>query len=324
MTQDALNIIRAEIQKANNILLTAYHRYDGDAVGCELAMFWALKKLNKNPLVFNLNMNKQASPFKFMKGFESIEYDIKKLEGCVYNLIITFDSGEFPDIENIKKAVGNPRVINIDHHKTSSYYGDINWVESARAATGEMVYELIKFCGVSLEIDIAIPLFVAISTDTGRFTFPNTTANTFKIAGELMEYIKDLSLIYTQLYCNKTLEELRLQAECIENLRVEKDGKIVIVALSKEVFKKLHFYPEDFQDYIDMIRSIKGVEVALLLREENNKVRASIRTNGKVDAAELAQRFGGGGHSRASGCTFDAPLDSAVNKILAVLNEFAF
>ncbi len=324
-TQELLTKIKAEINKANNTLLTAYHRYDGDAVGCEIAMYWALKKLHKNPLIFNLNMNKELSPFKFIKGFEYIETDLKKLEGKRYDLVITFDSGEFPNIDIIQKAIGTSFVINIDHHKTSSYYGNINWVVPEKAATGELVFELLKFCQIPMDIDIALPLMVAIYTDTGRFAFPSTTQNTFAVASELMAYVQDLSGIYTHLYCNKTVKELKLQAECIERVRFEKGGKIAIISLPKETFEKIQFYPLDFQEYIDLIKSIKGVEVALLLREENNKIRVSIRTNGSIDASELAQKFGGGGHLRASGCTLEESLDSAVNKFLDLLdNNFAY
>ncbi|MFN7182119.1 MAG: DHH family phosphoesterase, partial [Planctomycetota bacterium] len=231
--------------------------------------------------------------------------------------------GEFPNIDTIKEATGASFVINIDHHKTSSYYGDINWVVPEKAATGELIFEFLEFCKIPLDSNIALPLFVALSTDTGRFTFPNTTPQTFAIASKLMEYIKDLSDIYRNLYCNRTLKELKLQAECIERLRIEKDGKIALVSLPKEVFEKAQFYPEDFQEYIDLIKSMKGVEVALLLREENGKVRVSIRTNGLVDAAQLAEKFGGGGHMRASGCTLSESLDSAVNKFLTILNGIA-
>lgn len=312
--------IKNLIKSSTNILLTAYHRYDGDAIGCEVAMYWALKKMNKTPLIFNMNMNKENTPFKFLKGFDTIETNLEKLGGRKFEIIITFDSGEFPNIDKIKKYTGDISVVNIDHHKTSSFYGNINWVEPKKAATGELVFELIKKLNIKLDKNIAEALFVSISTDTGRFTFPNTTRQTFTIAAKLSQHKIDIGKIYSNLYCNRTLNELKLQSECIERIKLLNNGKIAIIALGKDVFEKIQFIPSDFQEYIDLIKSIKGVEVALLLREENGKIRTSIRTNGKVDAAELAEKFGGGGHSRASGCTLDYPLDVAVNKFLEILN----
>lgn len=316
-----LNTIIKLIKKSEKILLTVYHRYDGDAVGCEIATYHALKKMNKMPLIFNLKMKKENSPFKFLEGLDTIETDIEKLKSRKFDLIITFDSGEFPNLDEIKKRVENPPVINIDHHETSSFYGDINWVEPQRGATGELVFELIKKLKVKFDKNIAEALFIAISTDTGRFTFPNTTQNTFAIACELSKYNIDMSKIYLNLYCNKTVNELKLQAECIEKIQLINGGKIALIALGKDVFEKVKFFPYDFQEYIDLIKSINGVEVALLLREENGKIRTSIRTNGKIDAAKLAEKFGGGGHLRASGCTLDCSLDMAVNKFLTILNS---
>lgn len=308
------------IKNSSNILLTAYHRFDGDAVGCEIAMYWALKKINKTALIFNKNMAKEKILFKFLEGFETIETSLENLKGKKLDLIITFDSGEFPDLDEIKSITGNIPVINIDHHKTSSFYGDINWVVPAKAATAELVFELIKKLNIEIDKKIGEALFVSISTDTGRFTFPNTTPQTFEIAAELSKYHIDLGKIYLNLYCNRTINELRLQAECIEKIQLINNGKIALVALDKNIFEKLQFTPVDFQDYIDLIKSINGVEVALLLREENGKIRTSIRTNGRIDAAELAEKFGGGGHSRAAGCTFALPLETAVNKLLEILN----
>lgn len=319
--ESSLGKIIKLIKKSKNVLLTAYHRYDGDAVGCEIAIYWALKKMNRTSLIFNLNMKKEDSLFKFLEGFDTIETDIKKLSDIKFDLIITFDSGEFPNLDKIKNCVGNLPIVNIDHHKTSSFYGDINWVEPKRAATGELVFELLKKLKVKFDKNIAEALFVAISTDTGRFTFPNTSKNTFAIATELSKYNVDMGKIYLNLYCNKTVNELKLQAECIEKIQLINDGKIAMIALGKDVFDKVKFMPSDFQEYVDLIKSINGVEVALLLREDNGKIRTSIRTNGKIDAAELAEKFGGGGHSRASGCTLDCSLEDAVNKFLTVLSS---
>jgi bifunctional oligoribonuclease and PAP phosphatase NrnA len=318
--QKPIRQISKIINNSSKILLTAYHRYDGDAVGCELAMFWALKKINKNPLIFNLNMKKELSPFKFLNGFRYIETDLNKLKK--QDIIISFDSGEFPGIDKIKSKTLASIIINIDHHKTSSFFGDINWVEPTRSATGELVYELIKYMKIPMDKNIAIPLFVSISTDTGRFTFPNTTKKSFTIAAELMTYNLDLEKIYTSLYCNKQKEELELLRETISKVNILENGKIGYAALSKDIFQKVGFFPQDFQEYIDIIKSLKGIEVALLLREEDDKTRVSIRTNGKVDATKIAEKFGGGGHKRAAGCTLTDNLDKSIQKLIEVAKNF--
>jgi bifunctional oligoribonuclease and PAP phosphatase NrnA len=205
-------------------------------------------------------------------------------------------------------------VLNIDHHPDNRRYGTLNWIDPAAAATGEMVFDLIQALGRPISPDIALNLFTAVHTDTGSFRYSNTTARTFRIAAELTAAGADPALVSDRLYQRRSPDALATLGLVLRRVCVSEDGRVAWLTVPRGLCSDAFLAAEDLVTYP---RSIDGVEVALLLREEaGGLVKASLRGKGRIPVNRIAQRFGGGGHENAAGCTVRGTLEEATAMLL--------
>ena len=309
--------VLAFIRKHDNFLVSGHVRSDGDALGSQLAFHHLLKKLGKKSQVV---CDHGALPdYQFLPGAETVGANPEDLKKG-YSAVFTFDSGSWERLERISAAL--PRkditVVNVDHHASNERFGDINWVDPSFSACGEMVWELVKAAGVKPDKNIATCVYTTIVTDTGRFSFSNTTTETHLNAAELLAFGVRPGEIHNALYRQKTKEQLAFLAEVLGRIRLTDDGKVGWIVISKELIEKTGFPPGDTQEYIDQVKSIKGVRVAVLLREtdEPGKVKVSWRTDAGIDGIAIASKWGGGGHPRASGATFRGTIQEAERVVL--------
>lgn len=208
------------------------------------------------------------------------------------------------------------RIVNIDHHHDNRRFGDVNWVEPAAAATGEMVYALLLAMGAPLTPAIATNLFTAIHMDTGSFRYSNVTPETFRIAGALVAAGADPAFVSHQLYERRSAAALRLLGETLARVQVSADGQVAWLALPAGAAPEPFIESEDLVNYP---RSVASVRVACLLRERDGGVKVSLRGKGDVDVSRIAARFGGGGHPNAAGCSVPGPLEKATADLLAAV-----
>jgi phosphoesterase RecJ-like protein len=222
-----------------------------------------------------------------------------------------------PDRTNglLEAARGSARhVLNIDHHPDNRRYGTLNWIDPAAAATGEMVFELLQVLGHPITPEIALNLFTAIHTDTGSFRYSNTTPRTFRIAAELAAAGADPSLVSDRLYQHRAPEALATLGLVLRRVSVSEDGQVAWLTVPRGLCSEAFVAAEDLVTYP---RSIEGVEVALFLREEDEgRVKVSLRGKGRIPVNRIAQRFGGGGHENAAGCTVPGTLEDATRALL--------
>ena len=311
--------ILAFIRKHDNFLVSGHVRSDGDALGSQLAFHHLLRKLKKKSHVV---CDQGALPdYRFLPGSDGVgatPEDLKK----GYAAVFTFDSGSWERLERISAAL--PRneitVVNVDHHASNERFGDINWVDPSFSACGEMVWELVKAAKVKPDRAIATCVYTTIVTDTGRFSFSNTTIETHLNAAELLDFGVKPAEIHTALYRQKTPEHIRFSSEVMKDIRMREDGKIGWIVISKELTDRTGFVPGDTQEYIDLVKSIKGVRVAVLLREtdEPGKIKVSWRTEPPIDGIKIASTWGGGGHPRAAGATYRGTIGDAERDVLEV------
>jgi phosphoesterase RecJ-like protein len=207
-------------------------------------------------------------------------------------------------------------IVNIDHHPDNRRYGDVNWIEPAAAATGEMVYRLLVALGRPITPAIATNLFTAIHTDTGSFRYSNVTPTTFRIAGELVAAGASPALVSERLYEQRAGDSLRWLGEALARTRVSEDGRLAWLALPAGAVPDSFVESEELVNYP---RSIGSVRVACFLRQRGQQVKVSLRGKGDVDVNRIAARFGGGGHANAAGCTLTASLDEATREVLAAV-----
>jgi phosphoesterase RecJ-like protein len=316
------------IRKHDNFLVSGHVRSDGDALGSQLAFHHMLKKMGKKSQVV---CDQGALPdYRFLPGSDTVgagPEDLKK----GYSAVFTFDSGSWERLERISAAL--PRkditVVNVDHHASNERFGDLNWVDPSFSACGEMVWELVKAAGVKPDKNIATCVYTTIVTDTGRFSFSNTTTETHLNAAELIACGVKPGFIHNALYRQRSKEQLAYLAEVLGRIRYSEDGQVGWIVISKALEEKTGTPPGDTQEYIDHVKSIKGVRVAVLLKEtdEPGKVKVSWRTDASIDGIVLASKYKGGGHPRASGATFRGTIEEAerviVGETVAFVKECA-
>jgi phosphoesterase RecJ-like protein len=309
--------IVAYVKKHDRYLVSGHVRSDGDALGSQLAFHFLLKKLGKKSHVV---CDHGALPdYRFLPGSDRVGAGPEDLPQDI-TTVFTFDSGSWGRLERISAALPRKKitVVNIDHHASNERFGDLNWIDPTFSSSGEMAWELIKAAGVKPTRDMATCVYTAIVTDTGRFSFSNTTIETHLNASELLACGVRPSEIHTALFRQKTPAQLRYLAQVLGRIRLTEDGRVGWIVLSKDLSKETGYEPSDTQEYIDQVKSIKGVKAAVLLREteEPGKVKVSWRTDAGVDGIAIASKWGGGGHPRASGATVRGTLAEAERAVL--------
>lgn len=207
-------------------------------------------------------------------------------------------------------------VVNIDHHQHNDYFGDINYVDTAAAATGEIIHLLFKDDEHLITPEVAEALYLAIATDTGRFSYSNTRAETFESAASLVRLGADPARVYNRLYQNRSVGYLAFLAQALVGIELYCGGKVAILPLAKALFDQYSLAEWELEEISDYPRSLAGTQVAIVLREsEAGRVKISFRSKG-VDVANIARAFGGGGHHNAAGATLDSPLGEAKARLL--------
>jgi phosphoesterase RecJ-like protein len=254
----------------------------------------------------------------FLPG--SARWQVWKTAPRAFDVIVLTDCPNDERTEGLLEGAraASSRVLNIDHHPDNRGYGTVNWIDSAAAATGEMVFDLIRTLGHRLTPEMALNLFTAVHTDTGSFRYSNTTPRTFRIAAELAAAGADPALVSDQLYQRRAPDALGTLGEILRRVEVSDDGQIAWLSVPQAVASDAFLAAEDLVTYP---RSIKGVKVALLLREEGDGVvKCSLRGKGEVAVNRIAHRFGGGGHENAAGCTMRGTLEEATTTLLAAVS----
>ncbi len=302
-----IELFKEQIDKYENITLTAHVNPDGDSIGSSLALANFLKEsLNKDVTV--LIDSTVSSSFKFLPNFDKIKTDtsdVKKLE-----LLITLDCGNKDRLALSEALIDSADyVINIDHHVTNTLFGDLNFLDTKSSSTGEVIYELISRLGFDVSKETAACLYTSISTDTGSFKYTNTTSRTHVIASKLLEKGIDLETINIELYQNTSLEKTKLLMEGINQLTLLKDNTVGISAITNEILDKFNAKTQDTEPIVDFIRNIDVVQLACVIRPiDENSSKVSMRAKKNIDVSKIALVFGGGGHAKAAGCTINADV----------------
>lgn len=298
------NIIRA-IENCSRILISAHIRLDGDAIGSEIAMYHALKNLGKEPHIVNDSSIPRVYSFLPETALFGNSADLADTLNGNYELIIALDSPSLNRLGKVCSIISKgAQVINIDHHVSNSNYGDINLICHDFSSTGEIVLHLLKETSQKITPAIATALYVAIITDTGRFTHANTTPESLQAAAYLIDHGANPAEIAKCLYKTNTYGQVMLYAFVAKTMKLDDGGKIATIHLTREMMEATQTAAIDTQEFSEIPASIEGVMVGILLREmkEPNMVKVSLRSRDSVDVNKIAQKFGGGGHEQAAGC----------------------
>ena len=314
----------AEIGRAlrdhQRFAVLSHVRPDGDALGSQLALALSLQELGKTVRVWN--EDGMLEKYSFLPHAELLTKPPATKEDV--DLVVALDTAVQTRLGTALDAVGSAKMtINIDHHPRNPAYGDLVYVDPASPATGQILFELIADQKLPLTKEIAENLYVAISTDTGSFQYPNTTARTFEIAAGLIRIGVDVGRVSQLLYENYPRRRIELLRELLGTMRFEGKGRVASFSLSLEMAKRLGVLPEDNEGLIDHLRAIQGVIVAVFFEElPDGKVRVSMRSKSeKADVCAICVKFGGGGHTLAAGARVRGTLAEVEQKVLEAICE---
>jgi len=295
--------------------ILSHVRPDGDALGSQLALGLSLKKLGKDVRIWN----EDGMLDKY--GFLSSSKLLTKppAEPQDFDVAIALDTAIQNRLGNTVAAIKSAKVwINIDHHPSNPGYGDIVYIDPHAPATGQILFELMTNQKLPIDPAIAENLYVAISTDTGSFQYPNTTTRTFEIAAELVRAGVDVGRVSQLTYESYPRRRVELLRDLLGTMRFNANDRVASFSLSLATAKKLGVLPEDNEGLIDHLRAIRGVIVAVFFEElADGKVRVSMRSKSeKVNVCAICEKFGGGGHVLAAGARVKGTLDEVEQKVL--------
>lgn len=295
----ALDKIAGVINEGSFFLLTTHTDPDADGIGSMLALGKALLDSQKDVIL--LTQEPVLAPFSLLKDADLIVQGFDSREN--FDAVVVLDCAGMPRLGKHRTCLeGRKPLINIDHHETNDFFGDLNLVDSNSSSTGELVFELIKTACLPIGYHVAENIFIAIQNDTGAFRYENTTSASMRISAEMMEYGVKPWEVSRRIMDGYSLSRLRLLEMALGTIEFHREGKIAIMFISLDMFEKARAHREDCEGFIDYPRFTQGVELAVLIRQTGEKnYKFSLRSNKSVNVAMLASSFGGGGHSRAAG-----------------------
>ncbi len=314
---DDRGAVAAALADADDIVLAGHLPLDGDGLGASLALARALSAAGKRAIA--LIGAPPARNLLFLPGVDEAA-TLEQPLPFEPQVFVALDGGSldrFGTMGSVAQSAG--QLINIDHHVTNTHFGDVNWVDASYAATGLMAFDLIRDLGLPLDHDTALSIYTAIVTDTGRFSFSNTSPRVHEAAAELLRLGVEPSYVLRRVYRSLPRSRLRLQEELLRRLGTSTDGRVAWTEVSLEMCRTAGINPTDAANAADIPTSLEGVDVAAVFREREDGIHVSLRSPGVVNVAHFAVARGGGGHPRAAGFTSHEPLDATRERVVAEL-----
>ena len=290
-----------KIEKSKNIILAAHINPDGDALGSSLSLYPILKKMGKNVKVFNVT-KPLPMYLDFLPNFDKVTDKLPKN----YDLLISFDCGSFDRLGIEEKP---PFLINIDHHISNTKYGDINIIDSKAASSSQVVYNMLKANNIEIPSESAVCIYTALVTDTGSFQYESVNEKVFEMAAELVKCGVKPDFVAKMLFQRDRLSRLRLLAKAYDTIELCCEGKVAFVEVTKEMMEITGAIKDDTDTIVNSVRAIASVEVACMLREDDDGIKISLRSKNYADVSKIAVKYGGGGHIRAAGATVKDEFD---------------
>ncbi len=311
----------AVLAEHRRIGIISHHRPDGDAIGSTIALGLALKAQGKEVRLFNLDGVPQR--FAFLEGSERIER-LPEAFPSELTLLICVDCGDLGRLGRIGEAFAlqAPQIVNIDHHATNTRFGSVNVVEGDAAACGCVLFRIFREFGWEMTLPMATALYAAISTDTGSFQFDHpTTSGVMRMAAELIDLGVDVGETCRRLYQEVSPEAIIVQRDVLNNMVLLADGAVSCYSMPAGRKEELGVDQEATKDLVDIIRVIRGVKVAVIFEDVGKgTIRVSLRSKDpRVNVAQIAARFGGGGHAMAAGIPAHGALDEVRQAVLAAI-----
>lgn len=291
---------------------------DGDALG---SSFGLCRFLRENGRAADVVLEKEIpQAYAFLNGDYILTENASEKRD-----VIVLDCGDLSRTgksEALFNAAEHTLVI--DHHETNEGYGEKCTVMGEMSSTCEMIFNLIKAAKLKISRDVAFALYTGITSDTGGMRYSCTSPATLRAAAELLETGLDIAYINRMVFENNSLKKIRLKGMVYDSLRILADGKAAIVRMTKEMLEKAGANEDDSEGFVNIPRSVEGVEIGIFLKEREDEIRVSLRSNSYADVSKIAKALGGGGHFHAGGCSYKGSLDETEEKVLSLIKEQIF
>lgn len=305
------------IKNNKKFLVTAHLNPEGDSLCSQLAMKELLEGLGKEVVI--INHDEVPGHYKFLPRVESIlTKGVKKLD---VDATIILDCPTMKRTGSVESIIPRDKaIINIDHHISNEKFGTVNWVDANASSAGEMVYRLFKGMNARITKEAALYLYIAILTDTGSFNYDNTSSITHEIAGELLGYGLDPAIVSENVFERRSVEDIRFLGMVLSTLKVNSSGDVAYLEITRKMLKDTGADMAKVEGVVNYARSIHSVKIAILFKEDlhaDGRINISFRSKAGVDVNKLAAHFGGGGHTKASGCVIEGALAEVEKKVVA-------
>lgn len=307
------------MQAARRILIVSHANPDGDAIGSTLALGKGLQSLGKQVVMFNEDPLPHS--LTFLPHANELVHQLPRPEEI--DLTIMVDCSQPKRAGDAFEALAPALpIMVIDHHLINGATGDGNCIDTQAAATGHVVYELLRRMAVAITPELATLIYTTVIMDTGFFRYSNTTAGVFELAAELVHCGASPSEISQAALENCPPAQLRLLTLVLETMEFHFGGQCASLVLTQQMLEEAQATSDMAEEFINYARSVQGVELAVLFREREPGVyKMSFRSKKRVNVAELAARFEGGGHQHAAGCTIEKNLPEVRAEILKAIES---
>ncbi len=297
----------------DKILILTHRSPDGDTIGSGYALAMALRKLGKNVKV------DCTDPFP-----EKYSYFTDKLEKLEFDeeFVVSVDIADTKLLGEKLSDYADKIDLCIDHHGSNTKYAKEYYVEASAAAAAQVIAKLIRLMNVEFDKDIANAIYTGITTDTGCFRYTNVTAETHRIAADMIDCGAESGMINRLMFETKSRSRLEIERRVMDSIQFYLDGRCAIAYATIDMMKESGAVDNDMEGVSSLPRQIEGVMAGITLREKNNgKFKVSVRTTDELDASAICANFGGGGHKAAAGCMITGTLNEAIEQIIEVVRQ---
>ena len=310
-----MNILEAaaRLRSMERILILTHVRPDGDTIGSAAALCQALRDLGKEAyLLYNPEITSTYLPYA-----ESYW----AAEGWQPAYVVSVDVAVADLLPENAAPYRGSIALAIDHHPSHGYFAAESYVDACAAACGEIIYTIVRQL-TDITPAIALPLYVAISTDTGCFVYSNTTADTHRVAAELLACGLDVSGVNKALFRTKSKVRLAMESRMVADMELYDSDRVVVMTIPLRLRQEMHATEADIEELSSLAALVEGTDCAITLRElRPGTIKISLRTGPRVNATEVCAKLGGGGHRAAAGATVDGTMDEVKLAVLRAVEE---
>lgn len=325
MIAEAARRIKPLVDRARTAALITHITPDGDGIGAELCLLGYLKARGIDARV--INTEPLAAKYRFLDPAGAVEeFDAARHDAFLRDadLIFMLDNSATGRMGPLESSVRASRAVTvcIDHHNLTDPFWKVSIVDPDACATGELVFQIIKAMGGTVDRGAAQAAYVSLVTDTGYFRFSKTSPRCHEAAAELLAAGVDPPRVYEEVFERNSAALLRLRGVATADLRQEESGRLAWISLSRDQVVRCGAEQEDTSDIVNDLLSIDGVRLAVLFKGlEDDKTKLSFRSKGELDVNRLASRFGGGGHTNAAGVILAGGLEETIRRVLPLCRE---